>query len=62
MPAGKMALSVLFYVLAAIGAVTVVFLLCAFVAGCYLAESLFRNVEAAGTVSHSLANGLDLNV
>ncbi|CAL4901317.1 unnamed protein product [Urochloa decumbens] len=47
-PLWKMALSVLFYVLAAIGAVTVVFLLCGFLAGFCLAESLFRNVQAAG--------------
>ncbi|XP_025807669.1 uncharacterized protein LOC112886106 [Panicum hallii] len=47
-PLWKMALSVLFYVLAAIGAVAVVFLLCVFLAGRYLAESLLQNVEAAG--------------
>ncbi|CAN6327854.1 unnamed protein product [Urochloa humidicola] len=56
-PLWKMALSVLFYVLAAIGAVAVVVLLCAFLAGCCLAESLFRNGQAAGPQRGNAAAG-----
>lgn len=62
MPAGNIALSVLFYVLAAIGAAALVFLLCVFVAGWYLAETLARNVVAAGDVSHALDSSIDLIV
>ncbi|CAL4894088.1 unnamed protein product [Urochloa decumbens] len=58
-PLWKVALSVLFYVLAAIGAVAVVILLCAFLAGCCLAESLFRNVQAAGLQRGDAAAGAE---
>lgn len=47
MIAGKKALSVLFYVLAAVGAIAIVLLLCAFIAIWMLAETLVRN-SAAG--------------
>ncbi|CAN6359710.1 unnamed protein product [Urochloa humidicola] len=58
-PLWKMALSVLFYVLAAIGAVAILVLLCAFLAGCCLAESLFRNGGAAGLQRGNAAAGAE---
>ncbi|CAN6337284.1 unnamed protein product [Urochloa humidicola] len=58
-PLWKMALSVLFYVLAAIGAVSVVLLLCVFLAACCLAASLFRNVDAAGQQRGNAGGGAE---